>query len=128
MAKFYVQCGPVRTILTADSIEQAAFSAMDKALSVHLWIYDDEGLSEADCRDHLMLEALLHLEPSIQVSEQGFDRDDAALLGAPEFIDKWHKLMVGMSRLFVAAGLPPRPMSAVAGLSATQSTTPRLPR
>ncbi len=128
MAKFYVQCGPVRTILTADAVDQAAFAAMDKALGVHLWIYDDEGLSEADCRDHLMLEALLHLDPSIRVSEQGFDRDDAVLVGTPDFIDRWHKLMVGMSRLFVAAGLPPRPMTAVAGVLPAASIAPRLPR
>ncbi len=128
MAKFYVQCGPVRSILTADSIEQAAFTAMDRTLGIHLWIYDDPGLSEADCHDHLMLEALLHLEPSIRISERGFDRQDAAILGTPEFIERWHKLMVGMNRLFIAAGLPLRPMTAIAGAVATSSVAPRLPR
>lgn len=129
MAKYYVQCGPVRTILTADSSEQAAFAALDNVLNVHLWIYDDPGLTEADCRNHLMLEALLHLEPSVRVSERGFDREDAELLGTPEFVDRWHRLMIGMNRLFVAAGLPPRPMSCIAGVSgAIVSVAPRLPR
>lgn len=128
MAKFYVQCGPVQSVLTADSVEQAAFAVMDRALGSHLWIYDDAGLTESDCRNHLMLEALLHLEPSIRVSEQGFDRPDAAIVGTPETIDRWHRLMVGMSRLFVAAGLPPRPMSMIAAVAPASSVAPRYPR
>ena len=83
MAKFYVQCGPIQTILLADSAEQAALSALDRTLQTHLWIYDDAGLTNQDRRDHLMLEALFHLDPTVRVSEQGFDRDDADCLGTP---------------------------------------------
>ncbi len=128
MAKFYVQCGPVRVVLGAEGAEQAAMSALDRVLHPHLWIYDDSGLSPDDCRTHLMLEALLHLAPTILVSEQGFDRDDAAIVGTPETIDRWHRLMVGMNRLFVAAGLVARPMSALAGGETSGEAPPRLPR
>lgn len=110
MSKFYVQCGPIRTIIVSTSREQACLEALDESLQNHLWIYDDPGLSNGDCRNHLMLEALVHLDPSIRVSEQGFDRDDGSLFGTPEVIDRWHRLMTGMNRLFVAAGLPPRTM------------------
>jgi hypothetical protein len=61
MPKFYVQCGNIEVVLNANSSEQAALSAVDRSLQNHLWIYDDAGLSEQDCRMHLMLEALLHL-------------------------------------------------------------------
>jgi hypothetical protein len=115
MSKYYVQCGPIRTIVVSTSMERASLEALDESLQNHLWIYDDPGLSEFDCRNHLMLEALVHLDPSIHVSEQGFDRSDATLLGTPEVIDRWHRLMTGMNRLFVAAGLTPRTMNAVAG-------------
>ena len=108
MAKFYVQCGNIEVILTAETVEQAALSALDRSLQSHLWIYDDAGLSEADCHMHLMLEALMHLAPSIRISEQGFDRNDADQIGTPETVEQWHKLMVGMNRLFIAAGLAPR--------------------
>ncbi len=120
MAKFYVQCGPLQVILVADSIRQAAISAIDKSLQSHLWIYDDGGMNHEDCRKHLMLEALLHLEPTVQISEVGFDRTDAATMGTPEAIDAWHHLMVGMNRLFIAAGLAPRTMAAVAKSSSVK--------
>jgi hypothetical protein len=128
MPKFYVQCASIETVLIADSAEQAALSALDRSLQQHLWIYDDAGLTNEDRRLHLMLEALLHLDPTIKISEQGFDRSDAVQLGAPETVDHWHKLMVGMSRLFVAAGLAPRSMSAVAGVSPIVNAAPRNPR
>ncbi|MEM9586112.1 MAG: hypothetical protein AAGA03_02430 [Planctomycetota bacterium] len=128
MAKYYVQCGPIRTILSAETPHCAAMAAIDRSLQAHLWIYDDDDLSEVDCRNHLMLEALMHLEPVLRISEQGFDRDDAVMIGTPETIDQWHRLMVGMSRLFVAAGLAPRTMSQVAGIGGSVTETPRLPR
>ena len=128
MPKYYVQCGPIQTILTADSKDQAALGAVDRTLQNHLWIYDDQGLTEQDRRDHIMLESLLHLAPSIQVSERGFDRKDAELIGTAETVDHWHRLMVGMSRLFVAAGLAPRSMTSVAGFTEGNANLPKLPR
>jgi hypothetical protein len=128
MAKFYVQCGSIEVVLTADSVEQAALSALDRSLAQHLWIYDDQGLTDEERRLHLMLEALLHLSPTVKISEQGFDRDDVFHVGTPETVDHWHKLMVGMNRLFVAAGLAPRPMSAIAGVQPNTDVRPRMPR
>ncbi|MCG8653160.1 MAG: hypothetical protein MI861_25190 [Pirellulales bacterium] len=128
MPKFYVQCGPVRTILLADSAEHAALAALDGTLQNHLWIYDDPQLCLQQCQDHLMCEALLHLCPTVRVSERGFDRQDALQVGVPEVICRWHQLMVGMHRLFAAAGLAPRSMQTVAATKMAQSLMPRLPR
>ncbi len=128
MAKFYVQCGPLQLILVADSIRQAALSAIDKSLQTHLWIYDDAELSNQNRRDHLMIEALMHLDPTIRISEKGFDRTDAVAVGTPETIDAWHHLMVGMNRLFIAAGLTPRTMAAVAGATTQPTVTRHRPR
>ena len=129
MAKYYVQCGPIQTILQADSVGQAALSAIDLSLQSHLWIYDDPDLAEQTCHDHLMLEALMHLEPAIRVSERGFNRRDAVTVGTPETIEHWHELMIGMKRLFNEAGLSPRSMAIVAGNSDDAVTVaPRLPR
>ena len=123
--KFYVQCGPVQMILTAESARCAALSALGRSLNQHLWIYDDTGLTDQNRRDHLMLEALLHLDPSVKISEQGFDRDDALHLGTPEIVAQWHELMTGMNRLFAAAGLAPRDMSAVAGFTPNEGVPQR---
>lgn len=117
MAKFYVQCGNLRVVLAADSVECAAMAGLERALQSHLWIYDDLDLSDDDCRMHLMLEALMHLQPTVRVSEQGFDRDDAVAVGTPETIDRWHRLMIGINRLFVAAGLLPRPIGNLATIA-----------
>jgi len=111
MSKYYVQCGPVRMVLSADGVEMAAVSAIERALQCHLWIYDDPDLSDEERRMHLMLESLLHLEPTIRISERGFDREDADQWGTPEAVEYWHRLMTGMNRLFVAAGLAPRSLS-----------------
>ena len=129
MSKFYVQCGPLRTILLADSIEQAALAGLDRTLQAHVWIYDDPDLSQHDRRDHMMLEALLHLDPTVRVSERGFDRADADVVGTPETIDRWHRLMTGMKRLFVTAGLTPRSMAEVASSAPISfNARPRRPR
>ena len=128
MAKYYVECGPIQVIISADSVDSAAMSALDTSLQSHLWIYDDNQLTEQDCRDHLMLESLMHLDPAIRVSEQGFDRADAIYIGTPETVDRWHKLMMGMQKLFITAGLAPRSMSSVAGSSDFSRTQVRRPR
>jgi hypothetical protein len=125
MPKYYVQCGPIQTILLADSVDHAALCALDSTLQNHLWIYDDPGLSDQNQHDHLMLEALLHLEATVRISERGFDRLDAQLVGTPETVENWHALMVGMNRLFVAAGLTPRSMQAMTQSSATVTSTHR---
>lgn len=128
MSKFYVQCGPIEVILNAESADEAALAALDRTLTSHLWIYDDPGLSDLDRRDHLMLEALFHLDPVIRVSERGLDRADAILVGTPETVDRWHRLMTGVNRLFVAAGLSPRRLSGLGTPGSTTGFRPKLPR
>lgn len=129
MAKFYVQCGHTELVLSTDCSESAALSVVDRVLAPHLWIYDDPGLSELECRQHLMLEALMHLPTEIRVSQQGFDRSDAEMISVPETIGSWHALMIGMRRLFAAAGLE-RSVAVLAGAHAIDRavSTPRLPR
>ncbi len=131
MPKYYAQCGPVRSIHLADSPQHAALIALDRTLQTHAWIYDDAGLTGRDRHAHLMLEALLHLDPSVGVSERGFDRHDATEIGTPETVELWHALMEGASRLFQAAGLPPRVLVATSDTSRDDRVTrsgPRLPR
>lgn len=115
MPKFYVQCGPHAVVLSADSPESAALAALDRTLQHHGWIYTDPGLDDQQCRDHLVLEALLHLDPQIRISERGFDRPDAQQIGTPETVQQWHALMVAVHRLCWAAGFSPRWLAAPSG-------------
>ncbi|MEM6474224.1 MAG: hypothetical protein AAF802_32095, partial [Planctomycetota bacterium] len=121
MAKFYVQCGWENLVLATDVAESAALCIIDRILAPHLWIYDDPDLSELDCHRHLMVEALLHLPTEIQVSERGFDQGETLKFSVPEMIVRWHKLMIGMRRLFVEAGIP-RSVAVLAGAQAIEET------
>jgi hypothetical protein len=128
MPKFYVQCGPVEVVLVSESVDCAAIGALNRALQAHCWIYDDPDLTDLSRRDHLMVEALCYLDPVIRISEQGFDREDAMLVGTPETVEQWHHLMTKVSQLYVAAGLPPRAMHPSSSGSRRGSNAPRLPR
>ncbi len=108
MTKFYIVCGSQSLVITASSARQAAMRMMDEVMSAHIWIYDDPDLSEQDRRDHLVLEALLHLGTTVVVSQRGLGRADGGTFEVPELLEEWHRLMSCVSRLFVAAGLVPR--------------------
>ncbi len=105
MAKYYASCGSQTLTITADSAQFAAMRLIDEAMAAHTWIYDDAGLSEQDRRDHLVLEALLHLTPAVCVSERGLGRDDAGEFGVPELIEQWHRLMEGLRVMTISVGL-----------------------
>ncbi len=100
MTKYYVTCGNQQLVLAAMSAEDAANRMIDNALSIHVWIYEDSNLTEAMRRDHLVLEALLTLAPTVMVSERGFGRSEAGLFELPEMIQQWHKLMTVLSQMF----------------------------
>jgi len=107
MPKFYVQCGSIEVVLLADRPESAALAALDRALQTHGWIYSDPRLNDQTRHDHLVLEALLHLDPQIRVSERGFERTDADQIGTPEIIHQWHALMTAINRLCTTVGFSP---------------------
>ncbi|SRR6056297_628114 len=107
MGKFYVTCGPLAEVFSADSPEQATVLAMDSFFAADRWIYDDDGLTDRMRRDYLALEILLKLGPEMVVSQRGFHRDDAGYFGTPEVLEHWHGLMTEMSCLLAALGAPP---------------------
>lgn len=126
MPKFYVTCGCQHLVIQAESAEMGAMRLLDELLGEHVWIYDDAGLTEADRRDHLVLEALLHLGSRIMVSERGLGRCEAGVFDVPEMLDRWDRLMTAVSRLFLAAGLAPRRIFA-SETSAVEATATRKP-
>ncbi len=108
MSKYYVECGSQSLVTTASCAQHAAMRLIDEAFGTHVWIYEDEQLTEQERRDHLVLEALLHLGTSVSVSERGHGRTDAGTFEVPELIDQWHKLMTGLSKMFSDVGLAHR--------------------
>ncbi len=129
MSKFYATCGSHSLVITAPNAQHAAMRLMDEVLGAHIWIYEDSSLSEQQRRDHLVLEALLHLAPEVAVSEIGIQRNEAGEFGVPELLEDWHRLMTAVSRLFVAAGLAPERVlpKTIHGTNSNQPTR-QLPR
>lgn len=105
MPKFYVTCGCQQQVVACENAQQAAFQMIDDCLSAHMWIYDDAELTEQDRRDHLVLEALMHLGTSVDVSERGNGRCEAGQFEVPKMIDQWHKLMTSLARVLSEHGL-----------------------
>ena len=108
MPKFYASCGSNAVIVDALTADQAAMRLIDEAMAPHAWIYEDPDLSPRECRDHLVLEALMHLGSTVAVSEQGFGRAEVGSFEVPELLNDWHKLMTAIRGLFVAVGLNPQ--------------------
>lgn len=115
MGKFYVTCGPLAEVFSADSPAQATVLAMDSFFAADRWIYDDDGLTDRMRRDYLALEALLKLGPEMVVSQRGFHRDDAGYFGTPEVLEQWHELMTEMSCLLAVLGAPPTSLGGPSG-------------
>lgn len=125
MSKFYIVCGSHSFVISALSAENAAMRLIDEVMAAHIWIYDDPQLSEQDRRDHITLEALLHMSSTVKVSERGAGHSEMGQFEVPDLLEEWHQLMVGTSKLFVAAGLAPRRVLPTASRA---SNTPDLPR
>ncbi|MCA9126493.1 MAG: hypothetical protein KDB22_05385 [Planctomycetales bacterium] len=124
MPKYYAVCGSHALVVTADGPAHAAMRLVDEVLAPHMWIYDDESISDQDRRDHVTLEALLHLSSSVCVSQRGLGRRDCGEYGVPELLDEWHCLMAAAQKLFIAAGVPRRILPTVLD----QQRSPQLPR
>ncbi|MEZ6078888.1 MAG: hypothetical protein R3C56_25405 [Pirellulaceae bacterium] len=108
MAKYYASCGSQTLTISAPTAQFAAMRLIDEAMAAHVWIYDDASLSEQTRRDHLVLEALLHLGATVRVSQRGLGRNDEGEFGVPELLDEWHKLMMGLTQMTIAVGLTQR--------------------
>ncbi len=125
MAKYYASCGSQTLTISAPTAQFAAMRLIDEAMAAHVWVYDDASLSEQTRRDHLVLEALLHLGATVCVSQRGLGRNDEGEFGVPDLLDEWHRLMMGLSQMTIKVGLTPRN---VLPLAADSSHSPNNPR
>ncbi len=99
MAKYYVQSGNVRTLISADDTEKAALWAVHCAMRQVVPVYDDEELSPTEKSQLSVVDGVRVLGNTIAVSEVGFDRSDAVQLDTFEMLVHWHQLMIALSRL-----------------------------
>ncbi len=99
MAKYYIQSGTVRTVVSADDSEKAALWTVHKIMQQVVPVYDDIELSAEEKNDVALMQGVMVLGNTVKISERGFDREDAEQLDTFELITHWHQLMVALSRL-----------------------------
>ncbi len=99
MAKFYVQSGNVKTIISAEDAEKAGLWAVHCAMRQVVPVYDDEELTPQEKSELSVVEGVRVLGNSICISEIGFDRDDCQQLDTFELLVHWHQLMIALAKL-----------------------------
>jgi hypothetical protein len=99
MPKYYVQCGTVQRLVTAEDPRGAALWAVheiiDQAIDLDAVDWEDE--SEIENLD--LIRVMLALGSTISVSELGFGRSEAGLYDTPDIMTEWSQLIVAVSRL-----------------------------
>ena len=99
MAKYYLQSGSAKLILDSEDSQRAALWFVHRVMESIGEVYEDETLADEQKLDSAIVESLLDLGASIDVSEKGFDRDDAERFETFDIVMYWHQLMIALSRL-----------------------------
>jgi hypothetical protein len=99
MAKFYVQSGSIRTILDSVDLDRAALWAVNEVMDHTLSLDCEtmEGGQDSDAAKQGMESRFL--AATIQISEVGFDRDDASVVDTLEVFRHWYELFQAVSVL-----------------------------
>ena len=99
MAKFYIQSGNVRTVISADDGEKAALWVVHKAMQQVVPVYEDDELTPQKKGEIAILEGVMVLGNVVRISQIGFDRSDSTELDTFELMTHWHQLMIALERL-----------------------------
>ncbi|QDV22455.1 hypothetical protein [Aureliella helgolandensis] len=99
MAKFYVQSGNIRTVISADDGEKAALWIVHRAMQQVVPVYDDHELSPEQKSETAVIKGLIVLGNSILVNEVGFDHEDSQEMDTFELVMHWQQLMAALSKL-----------------------------
>ncbi|QDS92068.1 hypothetical protein FF011L_08040 [Roseimaritima multifibrata] len=99
MAKYYVQSGTVRTVVSATDSRRAALWAVHKVMQQIVPTYDDSCDSPSEKACQAQAGGMFVLDSQIRLSEKGFDRDDCSSMETFEVVTEWNQLMVALDRL-----------------------------
>src|SRR5262245_3172372 len=94
VAKFYVQSGNLRMVITANNSRGAALWSVHRALSgVLSFIAEESENPTTSDSQHFKL------GESIRVNQRGFDREDCRTYETLSVVTEWTQLIVALSRL-----------------------------
>jgi hypothetical protein len=89
MAKYYVQSGSVRGVVDCYDSECAAVWIINRVMTKIAPINDESIYDESNDMADV---GMFALDDTIQISEQGFDRDDCDLIDTHMGFVQWHQL------------------------------------
>lgn len=99
MAKFYVQSGNRKLVVSAMDSQAAALWLVHRSLDALMPIYENgDNSPEHRCEMALFL-GLKQLGNQVYLSQRGFDRQDAESIDVFELIQVWHQLTTAILRL-----------------------------
>jgi len=100
MAKYYIQSGEIKFVVTAADADGAALWVVNKTIDDVLpTALDQQTLTDDDfiC---VATEGLDRLEPEMHVSEIGFGRHEVAVFDTELLFKHWYQLRNAMNYLF----------------------------
>lgn len=98
MAKYYVESGTLRTIISADDPQKAALLAVHQAIGQTIPLASDEPEPEAK-QAQFEFRGLEVLGDDIRLSERGFGRDDGLRLDTYDTLIHWSQLLAAVAKL-----------------------------
>ncbi len=99
MAKFYVQSGSRKLVVSAMDIQAAALWLIHRSLETLVPVYENAALSPEQRCEMALLLGLRQLGNRVYLSQRGFDRSDAESLDVFDLIQTWHELTMALLRL-----------------------------
>ncbi|TWT95549.1 hypothetical protein [Neorhodopirellula pilleata] len=100
MAKYYVQSGNFRRVVSADNSRKAAIWAVHEVMQ-QILPSDETESSSASMRlvgEHEPRSVTV-LSAKVRVNERGFDRDDAREMSTMEIVAEWNQMVMTLDRL-----------------------------
>lgn len=98
MAKFYVTSGEVRVVVDAQDARSAALWSMHLTLA-NVTDLEDLDLSPDQRDDLAQFDAISRFDRWMEISEIGFDRDEAGVFEALDIMLEWNQLAMAVVRL-----------------------------
>ena len=99
MAKYYVQSGTLKMVISADEPRKAALWAVHKAMQQILPLYDQDNLTPAEKREHALRRGHDVLGDEMQLSEVGFESAENFEFETFDVVNEWNQLMVALARI-----------------------------
>ena len=91
MAKYYVQSGTLRTIVSAESATKAAIWAVHQAMQ-QIFPMDSDLTTSAE-------QPVAVLAAQLSVNERGFDRNDSVITPTIQVVSQWNDMVSALDRL-----------------------------